>query len=136
MARPRKPVSELKRKHKDRLEERLRELRLPPGPLGEPPAWFGPVALEEWNRLTVELASILSPAHRSGLIALCGLTEREVADLMGTGKISASEGQRLHSLRMQFAVMPASQSRVKAAEKQKSVSPWVDTKPIHMLKQA
>lgn len=132
----RKPIDLLARKRKDRLEDRINELALPAGPLGPPPEWFGATAIEEWNRLTVELAAVLNPAHRSGLIALCALTQREVDEFKDVGKISASERQTLHSLRMQFAAMPASQSKIKMPEKKLAESKWGATKPIPISKPA
>ena len=145
MARPRKPVLTLVSPQKCRIDARLNELALPAGPMGEAPDWFGPTAYEEWIRLTTELAAVLNPAHRSGLIALCALTQRETDDFMqlpaAAGSVfapgfSASERNNLHSLRMQFAVTPASQSKVKMPEKKAAESKWADTKPIPISKPA
>lgn len=139
MPRNRKPIAELKAKgtfRKDRHAGRVSELVLPAGSLGPPPAWFGAAAIEEWDRLTKEMAAILNPAHRSALVALCGLTQRETDDFTGGDKITASERQTLHSLRMQFAVMPASQTKVKLPESKPVESKWAATKPTPISQQA
>ena len=94
------------------------ELKLTPGSLGDPPEWFKPEALLEWQRLTADpvLGKILSSAHRSGLIEYCVLHGRMIDDGRGGKghkKMTSEQRKTLSSLRMQFGLTPAAQSKVR-----------------------
>jgi phage terminase small subunit len=129
MARPPKPIA----LHildgtdrKDRMEKRQDELKLPPGSVGDPPEWFSPLALEEWNRLTgdPDYSQVLAPVFRGALIEYCFLYGKMLAQVQGTGPFVAGERQMLHSLRMQLGVTPASQSKVKGPKTEKPGNKW------------
>lgn len=134
MGRPRKPVTELKAPKKSRLTARLAELSLPAGPLGPPPEWFHPLAVDEWQRVTMnpQYSAVLNPVHRGGLIHYCALHARMVRREMGEEiAFSASDQQTLSSLRMQLGLTPASQTKVRLpGEKKAEESKWAATKPI------
>lgn len=154
MARPLKParLHEVQgTARKNRMEKRAAELQLSPGSVGVCPAWMSPEAKVEWRRLVKdpEYSQILSPAHRSTLVDYCllygklirsargmkaWLDGKQAADLFdGDGKLlreaereslNASEGNRLHSLRMQLGLTPASQAKIKAPAAPPAESPW------------
>jgi phage terminase small subunit len=130
MGRPRKPIG----LHvldgtarKGRMEKRKDELKLPSRPIGPPPEYLTPAALEEWKLLTEDpdYSQILSCVHRGALIQLCVLHGRMVEDARGE-PMTASQMQTLNSLRMQFGITPASQSKVKAPKADKPANKWSD----------
>lgn len=141
MARPKKPIALHKlqgtaRNH--RLENRIEELALPPGPMGAAPAWFGDIAAEEWVALTThpQYSQVLNPVHRGTLIEYCILFELMIQAAQGIKDITASQRQTLNSLRMQLGITPASQSKVRMPDKKPIESKWADTKPIPISKPA
>lgn len=137
--RPKKPIGLHKVQgtaRKQRLEDRINELNLPAGPMGDPPEWFGDLAREEWSRLTnhEQYRLVLNPVHRSILIQHCALEQKFMLSMQGGAPMTASEFQMYNSGRMQLGITPASQSKVKMPTIDKPVSKWADTKPIPISK--
>jgi P27 family predicted phage terminase small subunit len=120
-------------------QRRKKELCLKGGSVGECPSWINPEGREEWNRLTSDpdYSPVLAPAMRGTMIDYCNLYGRmirherqlpewvdgresqEIVNENGSiipplvEKLSASQRQTLHSMRMQLGLTPASQSKVK-----------------------
>lgn len=119
-------------------------VHLTPGSVGECPAWISPEGREEWDRLVndPEYGAILCPVQRGTLIDYCNLygrmirSERRMLEWQDgkpaedgrIEKLQQSEGNRLHSLRMQLGLTPASQSKVQAPVKSSPESPWAALK--------
>jgi hypothetical protein len=132
MARPRKPLILHKLEgtvRKDRHQKRESELRLDAAPLGDAPEWIDAEGKAEWKRLTEDptYSQVLSPVHRGALIEYCVLYSRMVRESQMLGPLTASERQTLNSLRMQFGITPASQSKVQMPQTPKALSKWAET---------
>lgn len=122
MGRPAKPLTAHRAQNTlrmDRHANRLGELTLV-GNIGQPPKWMPKEGKKLWKHLTGigGYGSILSPQHRAGFEDYCWLEARLKAEqgMVHEGEnlkfLSASEKQMLHSMRMQVAGYPGSNSKV------------------------
>jgi P27 family predicted phage terminase small subunit len=123
----------------DRHASRMGELSIEDG-IGNPPAYLPKEAKVEWKRLAShpQYGKALTSLDRDGFCEYCWLHARLAAEMQGVcaykldGEIikpeggegllalTASDSQRLHSLRMQLGLTPASRSKVRIPEKPKA----------------
>lgn len=141
MGRPSKPLSvhllQGTARH-DRHADRVGELSIE-GSIGRAPKWLPKEARAEWRRLAdhPQYGKALTELDRDGFTEYCWLHARLVAEIQGTAvtrredaaadkpkpgeekliTLSASDSQRLQSLRMQLGLTPASRAKVRVPEK-------------------
>lgn len=124
--RPRKPAAlhDLEgtaRKHI--TDQRKAELLLTAkeGSIGDPPEYLNPAAKAHWIKLRAftQYDQVLCPAFIDTLAEYCSLQVRHEQDCRtrnhnknGTMNMRNEDYRRLHSLRMQLGLTPASQSKV------------------------
>lgn len=128
MGRPAKPLIAHRAQNTlrmDRHASRLGELEVSDG-VGAAPNYLPAEAKKEWKRLAKhpQYGRVLTSLDRAGFAEYCWLHARTVADICGTSVerefakpgdllvMTASDGQRLHSLRMQLGLTPASRSKI------------------------
>lgn len=139
MGRPAKPLLAHRAQNTlrmDRHASRLGELEITDG-IGAPPKYLPVEGKREWKRLAghPQYGRALTSLDRDGFAEYCWLHARLVAEMSGLAIIrvrdgnvfrvmkpegakenlealSASDNQRLHSLRMQLGLTPASRSKI------------------------
>lgn len=139
MGRPAKPLAAHRLAGTVRLDRhanRIGELSIEDG-IGKAPAFLPAEGRKEWKRLAShpQYGRALTSLDRDGFTEYCWLHARMVAEIQGLTSIraigevitpeggeglfalSASDSQRLHSLRMQLGLTPASRSKVRIPEK-------------------
>ena len=94
------------------------ELTIEPGDIGEPPEWLGEYGKAEWALLAnhPQYKKILSPLHHGTVLEYCILYDRMVKTEMGIAgdeRLTGTERQMLHSLRLQLGITPAAAAKVK-----------------------
>lgn len=121
----------------DRHANRIGELEVA-GSVGRAPKWLPKEARAEWKRLVAhpQYGKAITDLDMDGFIEYCWLHARLIAEIRGLciipqknappiipegseglEPLSASDSQRLHSLRMQLGLTPASRSKVRMPEK-------------------
>lgn len=140
MGRPAKPLAIHRLQgtaRMDRHANRIGELEVS-GAIGKPPKWLPKEARAEWKRLAEhpQYGKALTELDRDGFMEYCWLHARLVDEIQGRCVIrqkdapaivqegtegleplTSSDSQRLHSLRMQLGLTPASRSKVRLPEK-------------------
>lgn len=139
MGRPAKPLLAHRAQNTlrmDRHASRLGELEITDS-IGAPPSYLPKDGKKEWKRLAEhpQYGRALTSLDRDGFAEYCWLHARLVAEMAGKAIIkvreggsvkifkpegatenlealSASDSQRLHSLRMQLGLTPASRSKI------------------------
>ena len=102
----------------DRHAHRLGELEVHDG-IGDPPEYLHEPGKQEWTRLAQhpQYGRALTSLDRDGFTEYCWLHARLAMEISGIEHdtlrpLSASDSQRLHSLRMQLGLTPASRSKI------------------------
>jgi phage terminase small subunit len=110
----------------DVMRQRIGELDLPSGPVGDPPEFLTGEALAEWNMLTSDpnYSPVLSPVFRSALIEYCTLHGAMIDAQKGGPPLSLEARRLLSGLRMQLGLTPASQSKVQGPKVEPTQNKW------------
>jgi len=136
MGRPAKPLLAHRAQNTLRMDRhagRLGELEITDS-IGAPPSYLPAEGKAEWERLTAhpQYGRALTSLDRDGFAEYCWLHARLAAEMAGMAiyrtrdgvvirpdgcvedleVMSASDSQRLHSLRMQLGLTPASRSKI------------------------
>lgn len=129
--RPPIPLELHKARGTDRTRVHNREkgcLQIDASSVGRCPAWLPREAKAEWKRITghAEYGRVLSVLDRGALLDYCSLHAQMEAHHRDpvNNALSASDGQRLQSLRMQLGLTPASRSKVKAPTAKPKGDEW------------
>src|ERR1700752_1608662 len=85
-----------------------------PGSIGDPPSWLSRAAKAEWQRLQDHpvFGQILTDVDRDILAEYLVLRDKMIANAKDGSKFTATERQRLNSLRMQFGLSPKSRGQI------------------------
>ncbi len=121
MGRPAKPLLAHRAQNTLRMDRhagRLGELEISDG-IGAPPKYLPANGKKEWKRLAEhpQYGRALTSLDRDGFAEYCWLHARLIAEMEGSitealRPLTASDSQRLHSLRMQLGLTPASRSKI------------------------